>query len=141
MQDHLQQLRTKALAELSQANNTSQLQQWRVAVLGKKGQLTEVLKEVGRLPAAERPVFGQAANSLKLELESALEAREGELKAQELRRALEAERIDVTLPGRPPAAGLLHPTTQIVNQVAVRVRLHGLSGGRRPRGGVGLLQL
>jgi phenylalanyl-tRNA synthetase alpha chain len=117
VQDRLQELRTRALAGLAQVQSTAELQQWRVAVLGKKGQLTEILREVGRLPADERPVFGQASNQLKVELEGALEARERELKAGELTQALGAERIDVTMPGRPPAAGLLHPTTQTVNQI------------------------
>jgi phenylalanyl-tRNA synthetase alpha chain len=117
VQDRLQELRTRALAGLAQARSTADLQQWRIAMLGKKGQLTEVLREVGRLPADERPVFGQASNQLKVELEGALEARERELKADELTQALGAERIDVTMPGRPPAAGLLHPTTQTVNQI------------------------
>ena len=117
MQDRLQELRSAALAGLAQANNTAEIQAWRVNFLGKKGRLTEILREVGRLPAEERPVAGQASNQLKLELEAALDRREQELKAQELQHALEAERIDVSLPGRPPSIGLLHPTTRAVNRI------------------------
>ena len=117
MLDHLQEIRTKALAELARIEDTGELATWRVAYLGKKGRLTEILREVGRLPAEERPIAGQAANALKVELERALARREHELRARELERALEAERIDVTLPGRPPSMGLLHPTTRIVDQI------------------------
>jgi len=115
--DRLQELRTRALDELAGATNTNQLQDWRVAFLGKKGPLTELLRELGRLPVEERPAAGQAANAVKADLERALDTREQELKAQELQKALEAERIDVTLPGRPASMGILHPTTQTVNQV------------------------
>ena len=117
MLDRLRELRTRALDELAQATNTNQLQDWRVAFLGKKGPLTELLRELGRLPAGERPAVGQATNAVKTDLESAFDARERELKALELQKALEAERIDVTLPGRTPSVGALHPTTQTVNQV------------------------
>ena len=117
MLDRLQGLRSSALAELGRIRNTAELQEWRIAVLGKKGQLTELLREVGKLPPEERPAAGQAANRIKTELEEALAAREQALKTEELRHALEAERLDVTLPGRPPTVGYLHPTTRIVNQI------------------------
>lgn len=117
MQDRLQELKARALADLTRVRDSAELQSWRVAYLGKKGQLTDVLREVGRLAAEERPLAGQAANRLKAELEGALEAREEELRARELQRALEAERVDVTLPGRPPSLGLPHPTTQTVNRI------------------------
>lgn len=117
MLDRLGEIRTRALDDLSRARNTSELQNWRVAYLGKKGPLTEALRELGRLSAEERPVVGQAANQVKRELESALEAREQHLRTLELGRALESEWLDVTLPGRPASVGRLHPTTQTVNQV------------------------
>lgn len=115
--NRLQELKNRVLAELAGIQDTSGLQSWRVAVLGKKGALTDVLREVGRLPADERPAVGQAANVVKGELESALGQREQEIKARELARALEAERLDVSLPGRPPPVGLLHPTTQVVQRI------------------------
>lgn len=117
MLDKLQELKNRAMADLATAQTTQELQDWRVAFLGKKGPLTEILRELGRLPVEERPAAGQAANSVKLALEAALDAREQELKAKELQRALEAEKIDVSLPGRPAPVGLLHPTTQTVNQI------------------------
>jgi phenylalanyl-tRNA synthetase alpha chain len=115
--DKLQELRTRALEELTRVHTTNQLQDWRVTFLGKKGPLIEILRDLGKLPAEERPAAGQAANTVKTDLERAHDLREQDLKAQELGRALEAERIDVTLPGRPPSLGVLHPTTQIVNEI------------------------
>lgn len=117
MLDRMQELQTRALSELATADNTQQLEDWRVAFLGKKGPLTEILRELGRLPAEERPAAGQAANAVKVALEGAYDTRARELKARELEAALEEERIDVTLPGRAPSLGLLHPTTQTVNQI------------------------
>jgi len=117
MQERLERIREKALADLARVQNTAELEGWRVAYLGKKGPLNEILREVGRLPAEERPAVGQASNRIKAELEEALGRREEELKTAELREAMEAERIDVTLPGRPPSVGFLHPITETVNQV------------------------
>jgi phenylalanyl-tRNA synthetase alpha chain len=115
--DRLQQLKERALNDLARVQNTAELESWRVAFFGKKGPLTEILRELGRLPAEERPAIGQAANRVKVDLENAMAARREELRVAELQRALEAERIDVTLPGRPDSLGLVHPTTQIVNRI------------------------
>ena len=117
MIDRLQELKSKALADLAGVRDTAELQNWRVAYLGKKGPLNEILRELGKVPADERPALGQASNRIKVELESALESREKGLKAAELTHALEAERMDVTLPGRPASVGILHPTTQILDQI------------------------
>lgn len=117
MLDRLRQLRDRALAELGQVHDSGELQAWRIAYLGKKGPMTEILREVGRLPAEERPVVGQASNRIKEELERAFQQREQELKTEELQRALEAERIDVTLPGRPAPVGNLHVITKTIDQI------------------------
>lgn len=117
MLDRLRQLRDRALAELGRVHDSGELQAWRIAYLGKKGPMTEILREVGRLPAEERPVVGQASNRIKEELERAFQQREQELKTEELQRALEAERIDVTLPGRPAPVGNLHVITKTIDQI------------------------
>ena len=117
MLDRLNQIRDGALADLAQISSTAELQSWRVTYIGKKGPLNEILREVGRLPVEERPAIGQASNRIKLELESALERRELELKAAETKLALESERIDVSLPGRPASIGYRHVITETVNQV------------------------
>jgi phenylalanyl-tRNA synthetase alpha chain len=110
-------LEARALAALASAQSSQELEHWRVEFLGKRGALTEVLRRLGALPPAERPAAGQAANRVKLRLEDALATHAEALKTQVLSRALEAERIDVTLPGRPPAVGGLHPTTVVVEQI------------------------
>jgi phenylalanyl-tRNA synthetase alpha chain len=115
--ERLEALRERALAALAAAASTEELERWRVEYLGRRGALTEVLRSLGSLPPAERPAAGQAANALKTLLESALAKRTEELKAAELAAALERERVDVTLPGRPAALGGLHLTTLVVERI------------------------
>jgi phenylalanyl-tRNA synthetase alpha chain len=110
-------LQARALADLTAAGSTDALEAWRVQYLGKRGALTEVLRGLGALPPAERPAAGLAANTLKLALETELAARAEALKGGELARALEQERLDVSLPGRPPALGGLHLTTLVVERI------------------------
>jgi phenylalanyl-tRNA synthetase alpha chain len=110
----LDQVRETALAELERARTSADLEQWRAAQLGRKSTLADVLGGLGRLPKEERAGVGQAANAVKQALESAYAARAAVVRAQELGRALERERIDVTLPGRPPGVGALHPITQTI---------------------------
>ena len=114
----IQGLRERALAELAAAEDADALEQWRIAYLGRRGALTESLRGLSALPPDQRPAAGQAANRAKGELEAALARREAEVREGTLVRALESERIDVTLPGRPPARGKLHPTTIILRQIA-----------------------
>ncbi len=110
-------LRERALAAVAAASTTDALEQVRIEYLGRRGALNEVLRGLGSLPADQRPAAGQAANALKEALERALAERGAALKAAELAAALEAERLDVTLPGRPPALGGLHPTTLVVERI------------------------
>src|SRR5918911_2118091 len=113
----LAELRAQALARLAQAATTAELDQWRVQYLGRRGPLNEVFRALGSLPAEERPAAGQAINALKAQLEAELATREAALKSAELAAALERERLDVTLAGRPPGLGGLHPTTLVVEQI------------------------
>ncbi|RFA24408.1 phenylalanine--tRNA ligase subunit alpha [Alkalilimnicola ehrlichii] len=99
------------------AADLSALDELRVAYLGKKGRLTEQLKSLGRLPADERPAAGQAINRAKQQLQERLEARKEFLQSAALQQALEAERIDVTLPGRGQASGGLHPITRTLERI------------------------
>jgi phenylalanyl-tRNA synthetase alpha chain len=105
----LESLQSKALTAFAAADDLSALQQLRVFYLGKKGALTEVLKGVGKLPPAERPVIGQYVNKTKSALSEALEQSEAELAVKAKAARIEAERIDVTLAGRGRAKGGLHP--------------------------------
>lgn len=93
------------------------LDQLRVRYLGKQGILTARLKSLGQLPAAERPRVGQVINEAKQSLQDALESRRTSLEAEELARFLEAERLDVTLPGRGHTPGGLHPITRTLERI------------------------
>jgi phenylalanyl-tRNA synthetase alpha chain len=102
----------RALQEVSKAGSLPELEDIRVQWLGKKGQLTEQLKALGSLSAAERPAAGAKINAAKLELQAAIEARRTELERRDVEHKLAAGKIDVTLPGRGEALGGLHPITQ-----------------------------
>lgn len=113
----LEALQAEALAAFSAAGDLNDLQQLRVGYLGKKGALTEVLKGVGKLPPADRPVIGQHVNRTKAALATALEQSEAELAVKAKSVRIEAERIDVTLPGRTGARGALHPVQQGLDEM------------------------
>jgi phenylalanyl-tRNA synthetase alpha chain len=117
MREELAALQTRALAALEAAPDLDGLESWRIAVLGSRGSLRELQRGLGSLPPAERPLVGQAFNQTKTALEQAFEQRRAALAARALERALEEQRLDVTLPGRAPVAGRLHPTTQIVEEI------------------------
>ncbi|MEX2516714.1 MAG: phenylalanine--tRNA ligase subunit alpha [Gammaproteobacteria bacterium] len=113
----LKQLVDAANSRISAADDLAALDAIRIDYLGKKGSLTEQLKQLGKLPADERPAAGQAINVAKADVQSALEARKTELQQQALMQRLQAERIDVTLPGRGQQPGGLHPVTRIMDRV------------------------
>ena len=116
-QGRIDALREQALAELHKADEHESIEQWRITYLGRRGALTEMLRGLSGLPADQRPAAGQSANEVKRVLESALERQQGAARALALTKALEEERIDVTLPGRPVSRGGLHPTTIILRQI------------------------
>lgn len=113
----LEQLLAEGRAAIARAQGLIELDQVRVGFLGKKGRITEQLKSLGRLSAEERPKAGQAINEAKQALLSDLEARHKLLETQELERALESERIDVTLAGRGYGVGGLHPVTRTMQRI------------------------
>ncbi|NJN46722.1 MAG: phenylalanine--tRNA ligase subunit alpha [Candidatus Competibacteraceae bacterium] len=106
-----------AQSALTQADNLSQVEQLRVQYLGKKGVLTEQLKQLGQLPAAERPTAGQAINVAKQDIQAAIETRKTALLEQQLDAQLASEAIDVSLPGRGQQPGGLHPITRTLNRI------------------------
>jgi phenylalanyl-tRNA synthetase alpha chain len=110
--DALSILVERALADVDASANLERLDEVRVRVLGKKGQLTEQLKSLGALPAAERPVAGQKINEAKAAIQSAVESRRQALEAAALDAELAKGAIDVTLPGRGQEPGGLHPVTR-----------------------------
>ena len=109
----LQTIVEQALADVTRAADLAALDQVRVRVLGKSGVITEQLKALGKLPAAERPLAGQRINEAKQSLADAIEARRSALENAKVQTALTAGRIDVTLPGRGQGAGGLHPVTKV----------------------------
>lgn len=117
MQDRLEQLRQQAFQRLASIDNLDALDQWYSDYLGRKGELTQVLRNIGQLPVEERPRAGQLANELRTELEAAFDAKRTRLRQTSLQAALEAERVDVTLPGRPPRLGRLHISTQTLREI------------------------
>ncbi|GAV21412.1 phenylalanyl-tRNA synthetase alpha chain [Mariprofundus micogutta] len=113
----LESLQSDALAAFSSAADLAGLQQLRVNYLGKKGALTEVLKGVGKLPPAERPVIGQFVNQTKQSLSTALDEAEAGLAVKAKIARIEAERVDVTLAGRSVSKGALHPVQQGLDEM------------------------
>jgi phenylalanyl-tRNA synthetase alpha chain len=108
----LSALLTQALAEVAGAGDLPSLEEARVRWLGKKGTLTEQLKTLGQLPAAERPALGARVNEAKAQVQAALDARREGLQASAIEEKLAAGRVDVTLPGRGETRGSLHPITR-----------------------------
>lgn len=117
MREKLERLRDEALQAISEATCEDCLQEVRIRFLGRKGELTALMKGLGALSSEERPIVGQLVNTVRDEIESRLEA--GLLAAREQDRAarLASERIDVTLPGRRLTRGTKHPITQVVEEV------------------------
>jgi phenylalanyl-tRNA synthetase alpha chain len=102
---------------IAAAQSSSDLEAIRVRYLGRQGALTRLLRSLGSLPAAERPAIGSAANAAKVELETLLETRLAGTAAQERRQQREAARVDLTLPGRRPPRGGVHPLTQVHDEI------------------------
>ena len=109
MKEQLAKIRSEALTALAGAQSTAQLDELRVKYLGKKGDLTAVLKSMGKLSPEERPAMGQLANEVRAALEQAIEEAGRRLAAQALERKLRDEAVDVTIPGKAPKLGHKHP--------------------------------
>ena len=117
MENTLRDIRERVLGQIAEAKATADLEQIRVSVLGKKGELTGLLRGMGKLPPEERPKVGQMVNEVRAALEGALEERVAELKKSEKDARLKAEAIDVTLPGADRSAGSLHPMNIALNKM------------------------
>lgn len=113
MKAEMESLKRRACEQIAAATDEATLQQVRVNFLGKKGELTGILRGMKDLPAAERPVIGALANTVRSALEEELAARLAELKAAALAERLATERLDITLPGTPVKRGHLHPLTRV----------------------------
>ena len=114
MKEKLQALREQALHELGELHAPKELEDFRVRYMGKKGELTGLLRGMGALPAEERPAMGQLVNELRSRLESAVEERASAIRAALQEKRLKDETIDVTLPGKKVPAGGLHPLNLVL---------------------------
>lgn len=109
MQSKIHEIEARVFQELEALSELSALEDLRVRVLGRKGELTGLLRSLGQAPAEERPKLGQMVNAAREKLEKAIEEREEVLKGAAKEARLKAEAIDVTLPGKKRSAGSLHP--------------------------------
>jgi phenylalanyl-tRNA synthetase alpha chain len=116
MLEQIEELRLKALRELEGIDSTKELEAWQVGYLGRKSNLTQVLRSLATLPLEERKVVGARANEVRAALEAGLGQKEQALREAQLTSA-EREAIDITLPGRPFPVGHLHPMTQTINEI------------------------
>jgi phenylalanyl-tRNA synthetase alpha chain len=117
MLEQLKDLHAQALEELNKVDNPQELESWRVRYLGKKSNLTQILRSLATLPLEERREVGARANEIKGNLESSLEEKEKLLQEAILTSPRESQRLDVTLPGRPLPTGRIHPTTQALKEI------------------------
>ncbi len=117
MKAQLENIKQEAMALLEAAKTPADLDELRVRFLGKKGELTAVLKQMGKLSAEERPVMGQLANSVRGEIEEKLEVCKSKIGAAVLEAKLTEEALDVTIPGDAVTLGHEHPMNQVLQQI------------------------
>ena len=114
---NLNDILQKAKEAILAAQQPAMLEDLRVQYLGKKGELTSQLKQIGSLPPAERPKFGDLVNQIKQELAELLNTKKSALELEALAASIAAEKIDVTLPGQGIGTGGLHPVTRTLQRI------------------------
>ncbi len=117
MKELMQGLRDSSIKAILEADDIELLESLRVKYLGKKGELTGILRQMGKLSAEERPVMGQLANQLRGDIEAAIEQRKAELGSKLMELKLESETVDVTLPGETSTLGHKHPMYNVLDQI------------------------
>ncbi|MGN0577164.1 MAG: phenylalanine--tRNA ligase subunit alpha [Ruminiclostridium sp.] len=117
MKEQLQKIKEQAAAELTALTDAKALEDLRVKFLGKKGELTAILKQMGKLSAEERPVMGQLANDVRTYLETAINEKAAALKAELTERKLRLEAVDVTMPGTKRELGRRHPLNIVLEDL------------------------
>jgi len=113
----LDQIKSAALEALNVVSDVESLETWRVRHLGRSSAVMGVFSSMGNFEKELRPVMGKAANEVRQVLEAALEEKRTVLEEAAMQRALETEKLDVTLPGRPAMRGRLHPLTQVLRRI------------------------
>jgi phenylalanyl-tRNA synthetase alpha chain len=117
MKEKLEAIKVEALAKLQEVQDPQALNDLRVKYLGKKGELTEVLRGMGGLSAEERPVIGQVVNDVRGAIEEIITAKQEAFQQAETQKRLQAEKVDVTLPGRRMPQGGIHPLTRVIQEI------------------------
>ena len=117
MKEQLEKIEALAMEELISCAEIKALDDLRIKYLGKKGELTAILKQMGKLSAEERPVIGQLANKVRSSIEDALAEKLTALKASAQAAKIAAESIDITLPGKVQTIGKLHPLSKVENEI------------------------
>ena len=113
----IQELREKLVKQIEEANDLQALDLIRVSALGKKGEITALLKQMGKLSAEERPVFGATVNKLRVEIEEKLEGKKKVFEDAEFAKKLENETIDITMPSKKQTIGTRHPLTKVIDDL------------------------
>ena len=116
MIDQLDDIEARVSAALDQAVDLDELEEWRRATIGRKGEVQLLTRRMGEIEPAERPAFGKRINEIKASLQEAFEARQNALK-RSANAADDDDRLDVTLPGRRPTLGGLHPSTLVMRRI------------------------
>ena len=117
MKEKLELLKSEALNAIANAQDERQIDEVRIKYLGKKGELTAILKQMGSLTPEERPIMGQLVNKAKVELEEAITAAAENFKAKAADQKLKAETLDITMPSKPAVKGGLHPLNIVLNDM------------------------
>ena len=117
MEKQLEQIRQEALLEFEECQDLNKLNELKIKYLGKKGSLTATLRGMGSLSPEERPKIGQIVNTIRNQFEEIIATKEAKLGESELENRLNSEKIDITLPGRRPQQGNLHPITLVMNRI------------------------
>ncbi len=117
MREQLNIIKQKAIEELKTLDTPKQLEEFRVKYLGKKGELTAILKQMGSLSEEERPIIGKLANEVRLFLEDEIESKSNQLNSLALEQRLREEKIDVTIPGKRRRIGAMHPLSIVQKEL------------------------
>lgn len=118
MKQKLENLKKNALEKVAKSANTSEVESLRIEFLGKKGQLTEILRDLGNISNEERPIIGAISNEVRNEIEAALKAKKSHFELIEMNEKLKNEKIDITLPSKKSDLGKIHPLSKVLEQVS-----------------------
>ncbi len=132
MRELIEEIRERARNELKGLEDLKGLREFKARFLGKKGEVTKLLKGLRNAAPEERPVLGRLVNELKGFIEGLIEEKEKEIKELEKKRKFERERVDITLPGRRPVMGVLHPITSVMEEVVEVFRSMGFQVAEGP---------